>query len=236
MNPPLRLAPHELQACADPPRAADEMVHNTCAKNLCMVACSPMNAAADRPAITSLRLDPAALRVLAHPLRSRLLTALRSGGPATATSLAQALDTNTGATSYHLRRLAGVRLVADAEGGKGRERRWRASTDTHEWTERDVADDPEAAAASDWLKRHYLRAFIDRYEHWLDTAEAWPIDWRTAVESGDTFLHGTPDDLARFQRELLELLDRYRQRSPGAPDARRVEFYYHAFPNEDRAR
>jgi DNA-binding transcriptional ArsR family regulator len=195
-----------------------------------------MDAAVNRTAITSLRLDPVALRVLAHPLRSRLLTALRTDGPATATSLAQALGTNTGATSYHLRRLAGVGLVTDAEGGKGRERWWRASTDAHGWTERDAADDPAAAAASDWLKRHYLRSFIDRYEHWLDTAETWPIDWRVAAESGDTFLHGTPDDIAAFHRELLELLDRYRRRSPGAPNARRVEFDYHAFPSEGGAR
>ena len=188
-----------------------------------------------RTPITTLRLDPAALRVLAHPLRSRLLTALRSGGPATATALAHQLGTNTGATSYHLRRLAGVRLVTEQAGGKGRERWWRASTDAHDWTERDVAGDPEAAAASDWLKRHYLRTFIDRYERWLDTADAWPIDWRAAAESGDTILRGTPEDLAAFQRELLELFDRYRQRSPDAPDARRVEFFYHSFPMDGDA-
>jgi DNA-binding transcriptional ArsR family regulator len=186
-----------------------------------------------RTPITTLRLDPKALRVLAHPLRSRLLTALRSGGPATATTLARELGTNTGATSYHLRRLAGVGLVTEQAGGKGRERWWRATTDAHGWTERDVAGDPEAAAASDWLKRHYLRTFIDRYERWLDTAQAWPIDWRAVSESGDSVLLGTPADLAAFQRELLELLDRYRQRSPSAHDARRIQFYYHAFPSDD---
>ena len=189
-----------------------------------------------RTPITTLRLDPTALRVLAHPLRSRLLTALRSRGPATATSLAQALGTNTGATSYHLRRLAGVGLVTEQPGGKGKERWWRASTDAHDWTERDVAGDPEAAAASDWLKRHYLRSFLDRYERWLDGAETWPIEWRAAAESGDTILHGTPADLAAFQRGLLELFDRYRKRSPDAPDARRVEFYYHTFPSDEGVR
>jgi DNA-binding transcriptional ArsR family regulator len=197
---------------------------------------APVNTAAERTPITTLRLDPKALRVLAHPLRSRLLTALRSGGPATATALAGALGTNTGATSYHLRRLAGVGLVTEQAGGKGRERWWRATTDAHDWTERDVAGDAEAAAASDWLKRHYLRTFLDRYERWLDTAEAWPIDWRAAAESGDTILFGTPADLAAFQRDLLELFDRYRKRSSGAHDARRVEFYYHAFPSDDSAR
>ena len=185
--------------------------------------------------ITTLRLEPRALRVLAHPLRSRLLTQLRSRGPATATALAGALETNTGATSYHLRKLASVGLVTETDEGKGRERWWRASTDAHEWHERDVAGDPETAAASDWLKRHYLRSFIDRYERWLDAADTWPIEWRAAAESGDTSLRGTPEDFAAFQRELLELFDRYRDRSSGSPDARRVEFYYHTFPSPEPA-
>ena len=38
--------------------------------------------------LTGIRLDAGALRVLAHPLRSRLLSTLRVGGPATATDLA----------------------------------------------------------------------------------------------------------------------------------------------------
>src|SRR4029453_9584821 len=47
------------------------------------------------------------------------LTALRVGGPATATALARSLDTNTGATSYHLRKLASVGLAGEAEEGGG---------------------------------------------------------------------------------------------------------------------
>ena len=50
--------------------------------------------------LTGIRLDAGALRVLAHPLRSRLLSTLRVGGPATATDLAAQLGTNSGATSY----------------------------------------------------------------------------------------------------------------------------------------
>jgi len=188
-----------------------------------------MDAIAATP-LTTLRLDHKALRVLAHPLRSRLLTTLRGGGPATATALARALDTNTGATSYHLRRLADVGLVTETEDGKGRERWWRAATDAHEWTDRDVLGDPDAEAASEWLKRHYLRYFVDRYEQWLDTASTWPIEWREAADSGDSMLSGTPEDFAEFQRELQALLARYADRSPGSPDARRLEFYHHAMP------
>lgn len=184
----------------------------------------------DRP-FTTLRLDGRALRVLAHPLRSRLLTALRIDGPATATTLARSLKTNTGATSYHLRKLASVGLVDETDEGRGRERWWRASTSSHDWTERDVAGDVEAEAASDWLKRYYLRSFVERYERWLATATHWPIDWRSAAESGDTKLHVTPAQLTAFLEELTRLLDRYRDAgAPDDPDARDVEFFYHLVP------
>ena len=42
-------------------------------------------------------LTPDQIRVLAHPLRSRLVDRLRRRGPATATTLAKELDTNSGA-------------------------------------------------------------------------------------------------------------------------------------------
>ena len=183
----------------------------------------------DRP-FTTLHLDAKALRVLAHPLRSRLLTALRSDGPATATALARTLDTNTGATSYHLRRLAAVGLVEETEEGRGRERWWRPSTPSHGWTERDVAGDPDAEAASDWLKRHYLREFEKRYERWLDDAQHWSLDWRTAADSGDALLRLSPARLGDFQAELTALIDRYRDPSPDDPEAGRIAFYHHTFP------
>jgi len=179
---------------------------------------------------SSIHLDPKALRVLAHPLRSRLLTALRIHGPATATALARELDTNTGATSYHLRKLASVGLVDETDDGRGRERWWRASTASHEWRERDLVGDPDAEAASDWLRRHYFHAFADRYERWLDAVADEPVDWRDAAESGDAEIRVSPESLRAFEAELLTLLDRYREPSPGDPHARRVAVYFHTFP------
>ena len=179
---------------------------------------------------TSIHLDPKALRVLAHPLRSRLLTALRTHGPATATALARELDTNTGATSYHLRKLASVGLVEETDDGRGRERWWRASTASHEWRERDLVGDPDAEAASDWLRRHYFHAFADRYERWLDAVADEPLDWRDAAESGDAEIRVSSEQLREFEAELLALIDRYRKRSPADPQARRVAVYFHTFP------
>jgi predicted ArsR family transcriptional regulator len=179
---------------------------------------------------TSIRLDPKALRVLAHPLRSRVLTALRIHGPATATALAHELDTNTGATSYHLRKLASVGLVEETEDGRGRERWWRASTASHEWRERDLVGDPDAEAASDWLRRHYFQAFAERYERWLDEVADEALEWRDAAESGDAEIRVSPERLREFEAELLTLIDRYRRPSPVDPDARRVAVYFHTFP------
>lgn len=179
---------------------------------------------------TSIYLDPHALRVLAHPLRSRLLTALRMQGPATATALARELDTNTGATSYHLRKLASVGLVEETEDGRGRERWWRASTASHEWRERDLAGDPDAEAASDWLRRHYFHGFAERYERWLDAAAGEPVEWRDAADSGDAEIRVSPEHLREFAAELMTLIGRYREPSPDDPRARRVAVYFHTFP------
>ncbi|HWI33550.1 MAG TPA: hypothetical protein VNS83_04510, partial [Lapillicoccus sp.] len=48
--------------------------------------------AAETP--TELHLGAAAVKVLAHPLRSRIVTQLRRSGPLTATALAGLLGTN----------------------------------------------------------------------------------------------------------------------------------------------
>jgi DNA-binding transcriptional ArsR family regulator len=181
--------------------------------------------------LATLRLDSHALQVLAHPLRSRLLSSLRTNGPATATALADTLATNTGATSYHLRRLASVGLVEDTDQGRGRERWWRAATEMHGWTERDVAGDPDGEAASDWLRRYYLRSFIDRYEGWLDARADWPLDWRDVAGASDVVLHLTPERLAAFQADFETLYERYRDSGPTDDAAERVtQVYLYAFP------
>lgn len=184
------------------------------------------------PTLTTIRLDARALQALAHPLRSRLLTALRIDGPATATDLARALDTNTGATSYHLRRLAAFGLVEESDGGRGRERRWRAASDAHAWTERDIAGDPDAEAASDWLRRRYVQTFVEGYERWLEIQRDWPLDWRAAADSFDAAVRVTPAQLEALVAELAQVVGRYRDPSPDDPDAKRVELYVHALPIE----
>jgi DNA-binding transcriptional ArsR family regulator len=177
-----------------------------------------------------LHLDANAVKVLAHPLRSRLLSALRSSGPATATALARRLATNTGATSYHLRKLESVGLVEETGEGHGRERPWRAATEMHTFTQRDVAYDADAQAAADWLRRYYLRSFVDRFEGWLNDHESWPMDWQEVGDASDYLLRLSPRRLAELTAEVEAVIERYRDPDPDDPEARQVEFDIHAFP------
>lgn len=99
--------------------------------------------------LNRVRPDIAGLKALAHPTRMRMLGMLRLDGPATATSLAERLGLNTGATSYHLRQLAKHGFVVDdADRGNARDRWWQAAH-TSTWTEDEDFTDPEGRDALD---------------------------------------------------------------------------------------
>ena len=183
---------------------------------------------------TGMRLDERAVRVLAHPLRSRLLGRLRVSGPATATELAEQLQTNTGATSYHLRALESVGLVTDTGEGEGRRRLWKASTEFHSWTDSDFAGDEDARTALDWLQRDYLRQFAARVEQWQDSAGAWPAEWVDVLGLNDSFVEVTPEQAGALRDDLDALLARYRALGAGDPRARRIHVYTHTSPLDPR--
>ncbi|HET7328157.1 MAG TPA: winged helix-turn-helix domain-containing protein [Nocardioidaceae bacterium] len=179
-------------------------------------------------------LDPKAMRVLAHPIRSRLLSELRMEGPANATALARALDTNTGATSYHLRKLAEVGLVEETDDGQGRERWWRATHNRHSWDASTVVDDPDGQAAASWLEQEYLRRFVELAQGWLRDKDRWPLDWRDAAGQSDYLLRLSPGRLQALKAELYAVLERYGAAEPDEdePDeGTRTFIYLNAFPD-----
>ena len=182
---------------------------------------------------TQVNLDAKQIRVLAHPLRSRLLGRLRLDGPATATGLAESLGTNTGATSYHLRQLAEVGLVAEDEGsGRGRQRWWRPAHDVTSWERDWYADDPDALAAADWLTGNFARQLAERVEDWNRDVADEPEEWRAAVAFSDFILSLGPAQLTAMTAELEELIMRWRRETDAdpAPDARRVQLYLYPVP------
>ncbi len=194
-----------------------------------------MTEQSDRP-YSHLELTAEAAKVLAHPLRSRLVGALRRGGPASATALAAELSTNTGATSYHLRRLEAVGLVEDTGDGRGKERIWRATTESHGWQNSAFADDEDARTALGWLVRDYHRQFDTTYSHWLDVEEEWPDEWRNATGMTDTWVDVTPEELVALNAEIDAVMNRYLEhRGADRPGARRIHVWRFAFPMEPDA-
>ena len=190
------------------------------------------HAGGERGGLRRVDLNADQLKTLAHPIRSRLLSALRQSGPATATTLALRLSTNTGTTSYHLRKLAQVGLVEDApEHGDGRDRWWRAAQDAHSYQGQQFTDDPDAATAADWLYGHYLRLYARQAEDWLEERHEWPADWQAASCLSDYAIHLTPDGLKALNAELHAVLERWlAEADPGLPGAESVIVVLHDFP------
>jgi DNA-binding transcriptional ArsR family regulator len=181
-----------------------------------------------------IHLDGHALRVLAHPLRARLLGELRLHGSATATTLAGRLATNTGATSYHLRKLAEVGLVEETAEGHGKERFWRAAQRSHGWQDADVEGDPDGQAASTWLRQHYWRYYMDKVARWEEVRAGWPLEWRDTTGMSDALLTVSPDQLRKLTTELEEVIKRHAAQADDEPaeGRQRISLFWHILPTE----
>jgi DNA-binding transcriptional ArsR family regulator len=176
--------------------------------------------------------DPEALRALAHPLRGKLLAALRLDGPATASMLARRYGESSGATSYHLRMLARYGFVEDdPDHAGGRERWWRAAHELTEWFPAAFlrAEPGEAEAARQFLRR-VLGDYARWQARWIDELEDWSAEWQDAAELSDLAMRLTPGQLNALKEELLATVFRYRQAGPDGDDAERVVVLLHAFP------
>jgi DNA-binding transcriptional ArsR family regulator len=181
--------------------------------------------------VKNIELDSRALRVLAHPLRSRLLSQLRLHGAANATVLAERLGTNTGATSYHLRKLAEVGLVEETAEGTGKQRFWAAAQDSHSWRNTEYTDDPDAQAALGWLRQQQVRYFVERAERWERERARWPEAWQDAASMSDVILTVDATRLNELMEELHAVALRYRDLPPSA-DGRQVVVHVAGMPAE----
>ncbi|CAM5558804.1 Transcriptional regulator OS=Streptomyces antimycoticus OX=68175 GN=SANT12839_039950 PE=4 SV=1 [Streptomyces antimycoticus] len=199
----------------------------------------PRMAENEEPAPDDVRvLDPRTLRGLAHPLRMRLLTALREYGPATASQLADRLGESSGATSYHLRQLATYGFVEDdpsgARGGSGGGRRRtevRAGTPTSSWpTPTRPYGGRRTRCCTRWPPSTRRRC----PPFWAPCTDG-RGKWRAASDLSDFYMRLTPE-LAREMRDKVhELIESYREKEVDRDTEGSAPYrvHLHAFPREE---
>jgi len=180
------------------------------------------------------RLDNAtALRAYAHPVRMKLILALRTRGPLTATQAGRLLGESSGTCSFHLRQLAKYGLVEETGEGTGREKPWRATTTSTNWDS--VQQTPEATAAASQLSEVLAESYFAALMRWLEVRSGESEEWQRAAFIGDRVLWVTADELAQIGRELSAIVDRYfeRQVNPELrpPGARLATYLHLGFPN-----
>ncbi|HEY6296710.1 MAG TPA: helix-turn-helix domain-containing protein [Streptosporangiaceae bacterium] len=178
--------------------------------------------------------DVEALRVLAHPMRQRILRYLREAGPATSTTLAQDLGENSGIMSYHLRQLAEHDFVEEvAERGRGRDRWWQVSPQPL-WIPREGLS-PEAQAEAAGLHPQALAEELQGFERFRaarGTMGEWGRGTWAVMRSRLTL---TREEAAQLIADQQELIGRYRRADADAPaGSKPVVFGFLAYPEPPR--
>jgi DNA-binding transcriptional ArsR family regulator len=176
--------------------------------------------------------DPRAMRALAHPLRLSLLSLLRTEGPLTATNAAELTGESSASCSFHLRQLSKYGLVEEAEGGRGRERPWQATTMMTDVPE--VADNPEFVAAADLFRSILLDRHFANATRWLDAKASEPKEWQEASQFNDRMLYLTAAELQELTGQIMAMLNVYSDRNVNPDlrpaDSRLVSYVYLGFP------
>jgi predicted ArsR family transcriptional regulator len=175
--------------------------------------------------------DLGQLKALAHPLRQRLLYHLAFVGPATSTSVAQALGESTGSTSYHLRQLARYGLIEEIrDRANGRERWWRLVPLDLRGPGKSAEQSPELEAAAAELGRIRLerdRELVDRFLRWRSEFQ----ELADAAMFSSSAMRLTHDELRELGERYVELLKSYWRPPEESPeDAKPVAAIFYAFP------
>ena len=178
--------------------------------------------------------DPRALRALAHPTRLAIRELLLREGSLTATQASRLLGESTASTSYHLRQLAKYGFIEPAEGGRGRERPWRATESSQRWS--GVSPDAEVTAAATVLSSVLLEREFGAVLDWVDGSDEVPAEWREAAEVSVTLRYLTLDELRTWASRYSALLaecgfaERTSKRSARPAGTRPVKLMGFAFP------
>lgn len=176
--------------------------------------------------------DVSSMRILAHPLRLRILGSLRLDGPANSTVLAKRLGTDTGQTSFHLRELAKYALIEEVPDlGRARERWWKAKSDSTRWSD-DIKSQYGGAEALDNFENAALNVWELLVRQHREERRRRGRAWHHGGNSGDYPIRTTPDGLERLYNRLVEVIREHAEEQADKDDPAQVDslVIIHAFP------
>lgn len=179
------------------------------------------------------KLDVAALKVLAHPLRVRILDELSMYGPLTASGLGERLGESSGATSYHLRQLEKVGLVQeDTSRGTARERWWERKPGSISTYSLDFAEGSVERLSSQLIEEEWNRNRETNFREFSANPQLFSQAWLDAASADTINVRLTAEQLHSFVQDvdvvIWKYLDAYKK-TP-SPGSRPVQIHLNAFP------
>lgn len=171
------------------------------------------------------------LKVLANPIRMRILGVLRINGEQTVGSISNCLGEAPGAVSYHLSQLAKVGLAEKAQNSEHDKRQsWWKASQTAAFVESPDRDNAVEEEATDLFRRSAALAYEQTYERYLDALPKLPKEWASAGASSDSVLMLTPDQLKQMNSELDAVARKWAKRgAEQLPGAEQVALIVQAF-------
>ena len=167
-------------------------------------------------------------KALSHPLRQEMLRHLAAHGPATSTTLAEALGESTGTTSYHLRVLADAGVIEELpEQTNGRERWWRTVPADLREPDYDSLSEPDRAALDEWRAAQIPGelALVNRFIRGVRKHGRWAKASRADAYYTEAGLDALHDD-------YIALLHKYGHSAQDAPPgARHVQLRMFYLPD-----
>jgi Helix-turn-helix domain len=184
--------------------------------------------------------DPTVMRALAHPVRMALIELFGVHPTLTATQASEALGESPANCAFHLRTLAKYGFVEEAGGGRGRERPWKASSQSMRIRLRSSdLNSEQARVAADALGQvWYDRWFARIREVFLN--RRWSPEWENAAGSSQTLTFLTAEELRAMRDEIGAIVSRHLDRRRMDPSQRPagalpVEIVTFAYPRQDLA-
>jgi Helix-turn-helix domain len=184
--------------------------------------------------------DPTVMRALAHPVRMALIELFGVHPTLTATQASEALGESPANCAFHLRTLAKYGFVEEAGGGRGRERPWRASTQSLRIRLRAAdLDGEQAQVAADALGQVWHERWFARIRD-VFANRRWSPEWEDAAGSSSTLTFLTAAELRVVRDEIGVIISRHLDERRVDPSKRPagalpVEIVSFAYPRQDLA-